>query len=368
MPTNIFFYLVQTNFIDLIIVVFLYIFLLSNTTISKKMNRVFLITAVIINILIFADSTDFYLEQGTKVHSLRYFTSATGYTFRPLPIIMLATILERDKKTKNYIMFIPVIINGLLAYTSIFTKWMFYFDENNRFHRGPVGAFPFIISGLYLIYLLRVSVEKYRLGYIKEGFVMIFIVVMSAMASALETIFHFKFIINGVGAIATVFYYLFLHTQTYKRDGLTKVFNRHTFYIDCEEKKGNPMFVISVDLNNLKQINDTKGHLEGDRAIITVAQKLSEAFAKAGNVYRIGGDEFVILCQNPSEETVISKMKWVDGELEDSKYHIAWGCARYLPSMDFDEVLSESDANMYKDKQRKKENCINAYGPSKLEK
>ena len=63
MPTNIFFYLVQTNFIDLIIVVFLYIFLLSNTTISKKMNRVFLITAVIINILIFADSTDFYLGQ-----------------------------------------------------------------------------------------------------------------------------------------------------------------------------------------------------------------------------------------------------------------------------------------------------------------
>ena len=354
MDSTILFYLVQANFIDFMIVAFLFIFLISNTTISKEVNRVFLFTTIILTVLIFADSIDFYLAQDTIPHALRYFTSATGYTLRPFPVVMFVIVSKHEAKFKNVILFLSLFINGILAYTSIFTKWMFYFDENNQFHRGPVGVLPFIISGVYLIVLLVRSVERYRLGYIREGQIVIFIVLTCTLASALETIFHFKFFINGVGAISAVFYYLFLHTQTFKRDGLTEAFNRRTFYADCNEYSRKSMIVVSVDINNLKIINDTKGHSQGDLAIVTVAHRLNAAFATVGNLYRIGGDEFVLLCPGATVETVRAKMKIVEQDLKNTTYRFAWGYATYHPSMNLEEVLSQSDAKMYEDKQSKK--------------
>ena len=348
------FYLVQTNFIDLTIVIFLYIFLLTNNTMSKAINRVFFFVAVVVNILIIADSTDYYLANGTTVHALRYFTSATGYTFRPTPILLFAAILKRGEKGKCRILFPILFLNGILAYTSIFTKWMFYFDENNQFHRGPIGALPFIISGIYLLCLLFWSIQKYRLGYKKEGGIMVLMVFMSVVATGMETIFHFKFIINGVGGISSVFYYLFLHTQTYKRDALTQALNRHSFYMDCEKYKKTPTIIISVDINNLKIINDTGGHAQGDLAILTVAKILESVFVNEGRLYRTGGDEFVLLCPKQSQEKMCDLLKKVEIKLENTPYQIAWGMASYQPFMDFEKALSESDEKMYRNKKEKK--------------
>ena len=351
---SIHFYLVQTNFIDLSIVLFLYFFLLTNHTMSKETNRIFLICAVVISILIIADSTDYYLAQGTVLHNLRYVTSATGYTCRPLPIFLLAAILKRGQMGKYRLLYLPLVLNGIAAYTSVFTKWMFYFDGENQFHRGPIGFLPFLISGIYLLCLLFWSFERYLQGDKKEGTIVAFMAFMCVVATGMETFLHFKFIINGVGAVSTVFYYLFLHTQTYKRDALTWSFNRHAFYLDCEQYGRQPMTVISVDINNLKTINDTEGHAKGDQAIVTVANTLQNCFGKKGTIYRVGGDEFTIFCPKVSEDCACSLLQQVEQKLQKTPYRIAHGVAAYSPDMDLNKVLTESDAEMYRDKKRKK--------------
>ena len=348
------FYLVQTNFIDLAIVIFLYMFLLSNHTMSKELNRIFLLVAVVIHILIIADSTDYYLAQGTIPYALRYITSATGYVLRPTPILLLAMILKRDEKMKHFLLFIPLILNALFAYTSIFTKWMFYYDENNQFHRGPISFLPFLISGIYLACLLFWSLKRYQLGYKIEGLIMCFIVFMLVVAIGMETFFHFYFIVNGIGGISTTFYYLFLHTQTYKRDALTQVLNRHSFYLDREQYMKVPTIIVSVDINDLKVINDTGGHAAGDLAIVTVAKTIQKEFAKLGKLYRTGGDEFIVLCPKTTSEIATEYINNVEKTLSETSYSISWGTASYEPSMNFEKALSESDANMYEDKARKK--------------
>ena len=354
---SIFFYLVQTNFIDFTIVLFLYLFLVTNHTMSKDINRIFLICAIVITVLIFADSTDYYLAQGSVLHNLRYFTSATGYTCRPIPILLLAAILKRGETGKRHLwyLYLPLAINAVVAYTSIFTKWMFYYDEENQFHRGPLGVLPFLISAIYLLCLLVWSLERYYLGYKREGTIMVFIVFMSVVATCMETFLHFNFILNGVGAVGTVFYYLFLHTQTYKRDALTWTFNRHAFYTDCETYRRQPMMVVSVDINDLKVINDTEGHAKGDQAIVTVANTLRSCFANKGTIYRVGGDEFVVLCPKASEAMVRSILHDAEQSLFATPYRIACGVAAYSPDMSLDKVLSKSDAEMYRDKKSKKQ-------------
>ena len=347
-------YIIQANFIDLTIVLFIYLFLLTNHTMSKLDNIFFLITAVILTVLIASDSLDFYMEQMDTLYTFRYVTTAVGYTLRPIPIMLLATLLKRGTKSKLTPLYIAAIVNGILAFTSIVTNWMFYYDEQNNFYRGPVWFVPFLISGIYLICLLIWSFERYYFGDKKEVIIMLFIAFMSVVAVLAETFFHLRFIINGVGACATVFYYLFLHTQTYKRDALTWAFNRHAFYTDSEQLVKQHMVVVSLDINNLKLINDTKGHDKGDLVILTVHNVLRECFSKKGIIYRMGGDEFIILCPKLTMEDVLSRLKKAEQKLSKYNYQIAYGIETFIPNMSLTEIVAKSDAKMYEDKKNKK--------------
>lgn len=344
------FYLIQTNFIDLAIIVFLYIFLLTNTNMDKKTVRIFMISALTVNVLIFADSTDYWCSMLNYPTALRYFTSATGYSLRPAPILMLAMVTKRFQKRKYNLLYIPLIINMAIAYTSIFTKWMFYFDAENQFHRGIMGSMPFIVSALYMLILIMWSVQKYRVGDKREASVIFLIALMSVLSVCMETIFKFKFIINGIGGISIVFYYLFLHIQTYKRDALTNALNRHSFYMDSPRLSKEPMVIVSIDINNLKTINDNQGHQMGDKAIITVAQSIEKHLIYGYKMYRMGGDEFMILCPKADVSEVKMMMELIEFDVKYKGYEMAWGMCKYVVDMNFERACSISDARMYEHK------------------
>ncbi|MCR4961476.1 MAG: diguanylate cyclase [Lachnospiraceae bacterium] len=67
-------------------------------------------------------------------------------------------------------------------------------------------------------------------------------------------------------------YYLSLYVLTAKEDTLTHLLNRQCYYADSEKEKDMITAVVSVDMNDLKKINDTHGHDAGDKALKTVAE------------------------------------------------------------------------------------------------
>ncbi|MGN0595208.1 MAG: GGDEF domain-containing protein [Hominimerdicola sp.] len=302
------------------------------------------------NILIVADSTDYWCAAQSRPMLLRYITSATGYTFRVVPILLFMLIAIHLNKKMTVILSIPALANGLLAYGSVFNKLMFYFDENNKFHRGVLGFVPFLVSAFYMLMLLIGSIRKYRMGDKKECSVVFFIAFMSTVAVCIETFLHMKFIINGVGGISIVFYYLFMHTQTYKRDALTNALNRHSFYTDTKVMRKLPMVIVSIDINNLKLINDSKGHSFGDKAICTVTEIIYKNINSNFQLYRMGGDEFTILCPKANTHSIEKIMNLIYDETYKKGYQIAWGMAKYKPDMDFEKACSLSDARMYENK------------------
>ena len=82
-------------------------------------------------------------------------------------------------------------------------------------------------------------------------------------------------------------------------DELTGCFNRHAYEEDIAQLRMDEAFVyISLDLNGLKTVNDSLGHAAGDEVIRGVAFCMKQCFAEIGKVYRIGGDEFVIIVLN----------------------------------------------------------------------
>lgn len=84
-------------------------------------------------------------------------------------------------------------------------------------------------------------------------------------------------------------------------DQLTGTYNRHSYWKILKEvfyesvRLGNNLGLIFVDIDNLKKINSEKGYLGGDKAIKGIGQIIQKRVRKYDHVFRIGGDEFVVL-------------------------------------------------------------------------
>ena len=92
------------------------------------------------------------------------------------------------------------------------------------------------------------------------------------------------------------------------RDTLTGLFNRREFndalereFASARRRKGS-MALLLLDLDGFKQVNDTHGHAAGDKVLCAVSSRISEVARANDTVARIGGDEFVLICPDMSDE------------------------------------------------------------------
>jgi len=123
-------------------------------------------------------------------------------------------------------------------------------------------------------------------------------------------------------------------------DGLTLVYNRNMLEELRKTLDTTELFVIIVDVDNLKVINDTKGHSEGDRIIKYVADQL---LCHSPWVFRLGGDEFLVLQEtaNPSIFNVD-----IDGA--------SCGLVYKMGGTSLSAAMKEADSFMYRHKQMKR--------------
>lgn len=148
------------------------------------------------------------------------------------------------------------------------------------------------------------------------------------------------------------------YIYTSNTDELSKCLNRHAYEADIQKLDLNSEWVyISLDLNGLKQTNDKMGHSAGDELICAASSCMKFAFASYGKIYRIGGDEFVVLLtQSVSDLQHILKVfdstisNW-HGKYSNSM-SVSYGIVQSF-EQDFDSILSVSklaDERMYKNK------------------
>lgn len=137
------------------------------------------------------------------------------------------------------------------------------------------------------------------------------------------------------------------------RDMLTTLFNRNKYMQVLDSSKEVPLSNIGVayiDLNGLKRLNDQEGHEAGDRFICSAAQVILEIFPEHG--YRIGGDEFVILMPDTSQEEFSEKIQQLQKNMEARKVSISIGSLWKETCNDLELLLKDADQVMYQAKQR----------------
>lgn len=154
------------------------------------------------------------------------------------------------------------------------------------------------------------------------------------------------------------------------KDDLTGLYNRRGFFALAEQglkaaqRNGIEVLVIYGDLDNLKEINDTLGHQEGDQVLIEVSNILKETFRESDIVARMGGDEFVMLAMNCNElsaEKLITRLEKAlnNHDLQRKRpypFSMSLGISCFDPqkSCSIEALLTRADKMMYYNKQKRK--------------
>ena len=160
-----------------------------------------------------------------------------------------------------------------------------------------------------------------------------------------------------------------VHTQLIKPieeigtyDKLTRCYNRTKLNIKVKEYDNYTTYaIIFFDVNNLKKMNDIHGHEDGDKLLRNAAIQLM-FWRRYGDVYRIGGDEFIVVVPNAKKEQIEKTLKrWYDslpvlnaGYNDDFVCNFSYGIFYKEDNVSFEEIMKKADEEMYKMKKKLK--------------
>ncbi len=376
------------RFLDFIISFFLIlvgIVLIFITPLTRKINadtRILLLGE-------FAIAVGFWLLSETRIMQIftgnRFFIGSIGYlTVAFMPIPLLLYIRENvHEKFKGFYSAISAIF-GLQLVSMLFlqvTGTVFYINSNS------ITLTLVIISALFIIWTLLYEVIK-RSNKSALRLLIYFIIFLAFVTPEILLFFFqlFDFQSSFISIGVMVFYLLlaadsisYINTLMIKKnetlfyqklayqDSLTGGFNRAAFDRDLvshmNQQETSEFRLILFDLNELKKINDTYGHVTGDKAIAAVYDALNASFNEFGTCYRISGDEFAVLFKDTQEEIYnhaihVFKLELIKkSESFPQRLVVAAGSGVYqaFAEVTFDEFYHCVDQRMYEQKRAIKE-------------
>ena len=311
----------------------------------------------IVVILLFLDSVLYNVEAWThtfeKLSPWRPILTATIYVLQPVILLVSMQITAPLKKKFAWIL-IPEIISIPLCFTSEWTHLVAYFTEDNHYQGGVLAGWPYYIFAFYVVVIIVQNLLFFKNGPTVDRVGLLYVVIGAVLGTLLYWLRGYSGDYSPIFTSAILMYYLFVYIQMSKMDPLTKLLNRQCYYRDLEISESKITAVASIDMNDLKWWNDTHGHMAGDRALTEVARCISESGNKNRGVYRVGGDEFMILYFGAKEKEVREDMFAMQKLLADTPYECAFGYALTDPEKTLEDVILKSDRLMYEKKAQMK--------------
>ena len=341
---------------------------------SKTGFFTFIIILTTVLLSIFSTLSDYFCDApGIPTIEARIFGATVfsffGYITRPFVVYYFIILATSRKKRQTLLLLIPLGINLIIYALALFpaTKTaVFYFFQREvdgvlvdqvgwaagTFANGLLRYSAHIVSGIYLFFLTYLSLKKLKGKHVVDAITILSCAIFIVIAVIVETFTSVNTILNVTIAIACVFYYLFLNNQMSRKDALTGLFSRATYYRDLDSFGSRVNAVINIDMNGLKYLNDNFGHEEGDTALTTIAEIIINNESKDMYAYRLGGDEFIVLGLRVTKVDVDQTIQGIKDDLKNTKYSCSVG-AVYKTSKDqtIDVLLQEAEQEMYKDKE-----------------
>ncbi|MCR5715542.1 MAG: GGDEF domain-containing protein [Lachnospiraceae bacterium] len=338
---------------------------------SRQMFRIMIFMIIAIQVL---DTVWVFIDHVPELAFWNYminatYMSLTGAIGMAWWIYVAYRLGEHERIQKYmFLIIIPLSILIICAYSSYYTGWIFTIDENGEYARGELH---FIQQTMALVYyicpLADLHYHLFKRNYTQqqkeELYTMLSFFILPAIGLALNILLPSLPSIWPAATFSAAMIYTSSLKQATSMDELTGLHNRNDFQrrlsARFSENDTENLYMFLMDLNSFKKINDTYGHISGDRALQDTANMMREAVAgKDLYLARYGGDEFAILGKFASEEDA-EEMKRVVKETavmhqllnrRPYKISISVGYAAYHEGFTMQQLIDEADRMLYQDK------------------
>lgn len=378
--------LITINYAAILGILFLLVFLWQNSRMNKVTKNKFytLVFLEFVEMTVYsAELVTADLPQRTVWRTL---FSIIGYLIRPFLIYIILLIWLRndtDIKKKHFLA-IPAIINVCIVSTSLFSPLCFSYSAGNLFIRGPLAYCPHIVLACYIAILITFALKKtlkqknfeHGIIFLLSGVILISIII--------ETVFYIRNLGRTSIVLCTVFYYMYFQSEEYnhtidkeskkieglndkiKLDSMTGLLNKQAFQDYCIDSVNNNQSAsigfLFVDLDHFKDVNDSLGHITGDKAIKYASSQLSKTFNKDELICRFGGDEFCICMRSISYDLLQTKLNllcknikhelWNENKTKSTSVTCSIGAiySHSCINIDYNRLIKEADKAVYKAK------------------
>ena len=265
-----------------------------------------------------------------------------------------------------------VWVMGILLAVNTFTGVCFGINSEGQYERGPLFISLYLLSYPYVIFTcLRALIRSFRKKYFSQR-KMLLRLAFFPVAPAIAGLIQFKFPMLPVACLALAFATLVMYMEWTEQmisvDPLTHLGNRKNLEYHYDQWRGNKeehasLYLLMIDANKFKSINDTYGHVQGDMALIRIADSMRLALRghnRRFNIARYGGDEFAILVWCDDEKDIDALKVRIADELArlnkeaDSPYDLTVSIGAHMAAADIPikTLIEKADELLYEEKKK----------------
>lgn len=289
------------------------------------------------------------------------FSGITGFSWLLFSEVMQGDYIVRDRR-KLAAALLPLLLLALLTATTGRTHILFYLSEQGEFFRNFGYAVQVGVAMGYVVVATLLSARRMlRAETIqdkKRSHAIMSFITVPFCAAVLQVVFPRMQVIFLGTVIALISVYISLQETQILTDPLTGLNNR----TQLDQKVNNAirkrsdeyeMYLMLIDVDNFKSINDRYGHIVGDHVLQEIAHALRHNCNATDYVCRYGGDEFVVLHYAPPKEGCTQFVQRVNQTLSlcdaPCPVSVSSGACRYTEDIrNVNEWLKAADRDMYR--------------------
>lgn len=261
-------------------------------------------------------------------------------------------------------------VMGALLIFNIFSGFMFYIDENGVYRRGSFFWLAYLFSYIYVAVAcgrtIHALVTKSYQGDRRTIVLHTLFPLGPGIAGIIQYFYPRLPVACVTMSLTTLLFYMLWTDQLISLDPLTGLNNRKQlfhYYDHWSRNHGSDeiMYILMIDANKFKSINDNYGHIMGDQALKNIAEALRVAcksLPKRGNIARYGGDEFAVLFESADPGTAIMIKKKINEALKavnertglPFELTVSTGVSFTDGSLTAKELIDKADEDMYEEK------------------
>lgn len=300
------------------------------------------------------------------------FTVITAYVWLHFVLVYLGSEIHH-KRLYRALVLLAVVFQTALVIRNIFVPTIFTIGPNNEYRCEAFRQVAFFNQ--YFIYVLIGLITAIsalsKKGDTRKQYAAVFVFVLAPILSGVFQFFFPNAPFYAIGfAVGCTIIHVFIASREHNdrlvlastTDELTQVYNRRSYEEDLKRYEDHPieddLILFSVDVNSLKQVNDSLGHLAGDELIQGASLCITNAFSASGKVYRVGGDEFIVVVHSDEsgkkyKDRLESEIdQWKGQRIKDMSLSVGYAAKRDMPNASLMELKKSADQMMYHDKEQ----------------